>query len=204
MTQPRLQSPERSLLGAEQEAWLFERLEASQRDGIAWRFLGQQVPFASWAAKGAAGHPDKWDGYVASRTRLLDEIATEGIADVVILTGDVHSSWAFDVPRDPYAAAYDPATASGSLAIELITPAISSSSLGSFEGVRERYAETWSKLPTLASASSTTAATSWSTSTASGTRGMVVRREGGAAHRRRAGSPRALVSRRGSHHLEPA
>ncbi len=199
-----MQRPQRSLLGAEQEAWLFERLVASQRDGVAWRFLGQQVPFASWAAKGAAGHPDKWDGYVASRTRLLDEIETKGIDDVVILTGDVHSSWAFDVPRDPYAATYDPATGLGSLAVELITPAISSSTLGSFEGVRERYGETWSKLP-------------HARFSELDHRGYVVvdvdrqrmRAEWWFVEtvERRADGERlakALLSRRGSHHLEPA
>ncbi len=199
-----MQSPERSLLGAEQEAWLVAQLGASQRDGVAWRFLGQQVPFASWAAKGAAGHPDKWDGYVASRTRLLDEIAAQGIEDVVVLTGDVHSSWAFEVPRDPYAAAYDPASGRGSLAVELITPAISSSTLGSFEGVRERYAEAWSKLPharfmdldhrgyvVVDVDRERMRAEWWFVDT-------VERRADGER------LARALVSRRGSHQLEPA
>jgi hypothetical protein len=44
---------------------------------------------------------------------------------VAILTGDIHSSWAFDVPRSPLRG-YSGTTGEGSLAVELVTPAISS------------------------------------------------------------------------------
>ena len=47
--------------------------------------------------------------------------------DVVVLTGDIHSSWAMDLTEMPYdAAMYDPATGEGSLAVEFVTPAITS------------------------------------------------------------------------------
>jgi alkaline phosphatase D len=52
-------------------------------------------------------------------------IAGEKISDVVILTGDLHSSWAFDVARDPWRG-YDARSGAGSVAVELVTPAISS------------------------------------------------------------------------------
>jgi alkaline phosphatase D len=42
-----------------------------------------------------------------------------------VLTGDVHSSWAMDVPRSPWSS-YDARTGEGSLAVEFSTPAISS------------------------------------------------------------------------------
>ena len=64
--------------------------------------------------------------YNAERTlrRTWDEIPHD-VVDVVILTGDVHSSWAMDVPRSPWSG-YRAATGEGSLAVELSTPAISS------------------------------------------------------------------------------
>lgn len=43
-----------------------------------------------------------------------------------MLTGDIHSSWAMDLPYDPFDAAYDPDTGAGSLAVELVAPGISS------------------------------------------------------------------------------
>lgn len=47
-----------------------------------------------------------------------------------MLTGDIHSSWAFDLPLDPTdEVAYDPATGMGSLAVELVVTAISSPGL---------------------------------------------------------------------------
>jgi alkaline phosphatase D len=44
-----------------------------------------------------------------------------------VLTGDIHSSWAMDLTESPYdAAMYDPATGEGSLAVEFVTPAVTS------------------------------------------------------------------------------
>ena len=132
--------PTRSLLGAPQEVWLMDQLTRSAADEIRWRVLGQQVLFSPLALPGALPNPDAWDGYPASRTRLLDHLEAHGIGDVVVLTGDIHSSWAFDVARDPFdAAAYDPATGAGSLAVEFVAPAISSSALGTFPRAVEAY-----------------------------------------------------------------
>jgi alkaline phosphatase D len=123
--------PGRSLLGAEQEGWLFAELGASTRRGARWRFLGQQVTFAQFLGdppvRGCLRSVDKWSAYGASRTRLLDAIEIGAIDNVVILTGDAHSSWAVDVARDPFdAGAYDPVNGRGSLAIELIAPGVTS------------------------------------------------------------------------------
>ncbi len=68
---------------------------------------------------------DQWDGYPAQRDRVLDFIERERIRNVVILSGDAHSSWGFDVPRYPWHS-YQPASGAGSLAVELVTPAVSS------------------------------------------------------------------------------
>jgi alkaline phosphatase D len=121
-----LQDPERSLLGRDQEAWLAATLRQSQRDGTAWRVLGQQVMLAPLrASDGGVANPDAWDGYPGSRERLLSSLASGGVSDVICLTGDVHSSWALEVPRDPYAGS---ASGGGSpaLAVEFTTPGITS------------------------------------------------------------------------------
>jgi alkaline phosphatase D len=68
---------------------------------------------------------DAWDGYQAQRDRVLDFIEREKVRNLVILTGDAHSSWGLDVPRNPWNG-YRSATGEGSLAVELVTPAISS------------------------------------------------------------------------------
>jgi len=128
-----IRDPERTMLGAEQEAWLHRQLSRSKADGTAWRILGQQVPMATLLDEdGEIFLTDKWDGYAATRTRLFDHLEREGIGDLVVLTGDVHSSWAVDLPRDPFDGSYDPQTGRGALGVELVTPAVSS------PGVRER------------------------------------------------------------------
>ena len=133
-----LSDTRRSLLGATQEAWLFDELRSSRRSGATWRLLGQQVLFAPVSPPGVAvQNVDVWDGYPAARRRLLDFIAEEKIRDVAMLTGDIHSSWAIDLPRDVWKG-YDARTGSGSLAVELVTPAISSPPLFSIAGIRER------------------------------------------------------------------
>jgi alkaline phosphatase D len=118
--------PKRSLLGAAQEQWLVDELSASQRAGVTWRLLGQQVMFAHMSHPGATtGSTDTWDGYRPARQRLLDVIHAQKMSNVVVLTGDVHSSWAYDVPLNPWAG-YDAGTGRGSVAVEFIAPAVTS------------------------------------------------------------------------------
>lgn len=125
--------PERSLLGAEQEAWLLDALRGSHARGARWRLLGQQVMFGqlSDAAEGCITHPDQWDGYSQSRARVLALLRDEALDNVIILTGDAHSSWALDIADDPFdAAMYDGETGEGSRAVELVAPAVSSPAAG--------------------------------------------------------------------------
>jgi alkaline phosphatase D len=147
-----LADPARSLLGAAQERWLFERLSASQREGVAWRVLGQQVLFGQVrTAEGTIRNPDAWDGYPAARARVFEHLSRAAIRDVVVLTGDVHSSWALDLAPDPFdAAAYDPASGRGALAVEFVTPAVSSAPPGRDPAdARAREAEYAARLPHL-------------------------------------------------------
>jgi alkaline phosphatase D len=132
---------DRMLLGAEQERWLFERIDESRG---AWRILGQQIVFAPWARPPRLPNADAWDGYPAARARVLDRIESSGTRDWVVMTGDVHSSWALEVPRN----AFDRGAAN-SLAIELVAPAISSFPLAKFPNARERFAASLEELPHL-------------------------------------------------------
>ena len=124
-----LADPARRVLGAAQEAWFYDTMRASGRDGLAWRLVGQQVLFSPIVP---AGRPvmftDVWDAYRAERGRIVDFLEAERARNVAILTGDLHSSWAFDVPRNPWGG-YRPQTGAGSLAVELVCPAISSPGL---------------------------------------------------------------------------
>ena len=132
-----LMDARRTMLGAEQESWLFEELRQSQRAGTAWRLLGQQVLFSPISPPGfPAFNTDVWDGYPAARERVFDFLAREKIRDVTVLTGDLHSSWALDVPRAWKG--YDARTGSGSLAVELVTPAISSPPFFADKVLKER------------------------------------------------------------------
>jgi phosphodiesterase/alkaline phosphatase D-like protein len=50
---------------------------------------------------GVGVNPGQWDGYPEERERLLRLLADEGIRDVVVLTGDIHSSWASELTVEP-------------------------------------------------------------------------------------------------------
>jgi alkaline phosphatase D len=124
--QPRLatsfRDPGRELLGTDQEAFVAETLGQSVRDDVPWRIIGQQVMVAPLTVGGQVVNPDQWDGYPVARARFLDVLEESG--DCVVLTGDIHSSWALDIPRDP--ASYDPVTGAGSVAVEIVAPGVTS------------------------------------------------------------------------------
>ena len=133
-----LGNPGRSMLGATQESWFLDTMRASGRAGTGWRLVGQQVVFAPITPPGLPVlQVDNWDGYPVARRRILEALAAGRIGNVVVLTGDIHSSWANDVPRDPLFG-YQAATGAGSLAVEIVTPAISSPPLFSIAGIREQ------------------------------------------------------------------
>jgi alkaline phosphatase D len=93
-------SPTATMTGAVQEAWLKRGLD---RSDATWNVLAQQVMFTKWNIQRGAGAPvpiynmDAWDGYVAARQRLLDFLAERNPANPVILSGDIHSSFAANI-----------------------------------------------------------------------------------------------------------
>ncbi|KAL6757070.1 PhoD-like phosphatase-domain-containing protein [Haematococcus lacustris] len=56
----------------------------------------------AWRFTNGIINTDGWDGYAAERERILDTIKQHAIDNVVVLTGDVHSSFAMDVPREQF------------------------------------------------------------------------------------------------------
>lgn len=131
--------PSRHLLGHEQEKWLFDQLQSSDGRGARWHMIGQQVMLSpltlgtlpdnpNWHIGGGAQlNYDQWDGYEVSRRRLLGRLEAMGLNNAVVLTGDIHSSWAMDVAMDPgNPLSYDRFSGEGSLAVEFVTPAVTS------------------------------------------------------------------------------
>ena len=145
-----IESPSRQLLGAEQEGWLAEQMVTASRDNAVWTLLGQQVMFAPQTPSGLrAGNPDSWDGYRASRARVFDMIDRARLDNLAVLTGDVHSSWAFDLPRDPFRG-YDKATGKGSIGVEFAGTSVSSpSNLGRGPEGRKQLADAMAARPHL-------------------------------------------------------
>ncbi len=130
MNRDAINDPERSILGFDQEEWLREQLlESSAR----WKVIGQQVILSQWKITpeplseggGNVGNNDSWDGYDSSRMRFFETLRSNAIDDVIVLTGDVHSSWAMELTEDPNnPEAYDPQTGDGSLGVEFVAPGI--------------------------------------------------------------------------------
>lgn len=93
--------PGRSMLGAEQEKWLFEQLATAR---ATWTVLGQQVP--TFARDTASANPatrfsmDKWDGYTASRQRLYTHLKDTRAPNPIVLSGDVHVHFGADLKLD--------------------------------------------------------------------------------------------------------
>lgn len=91
----------RSILGADQEKWLADELDDSTST---WNVLANPVMFAGLNI-GTVDEPeftrDMWDGYPASRRRVLRAIQDSGVSNPVTVTGDWHASFVLDVAAEP-------------------------------------------------------------------------------------------------------
>lgn len=96
-----LVDPRRSLLGAAQERWLADGWDLERP----WNLVAQQTLMArfSWtdpAQGGGTYWTDGWDGYAASRQRLLQGVAERRLPGAVVLGGDVHAHYVADLKVD--------------------------------------------------------------------------------------------------------
>jgi alkaline phosphatase D len=126
----------RTMLGAEQEQWLFDQLGTVKAK---WTVLGQQVP--TFARDLAGSNPqgrfsmDKWDGYTVARQRLYERLRETKAPNPVVLSGDVHVHYGADLKRDFHD------EASEAIGVELTNSSITSGSdgtevAGNWEAVR--------------------------------------------------------------------
>jgi alkaline phosphatase D len=102
-----------------------------QQSKARWRILGNQVILSSLDnSKVFPKNPkfmDMWDGYPAERNRLFRFFEGQNMKNIVVVTGDCHTSWVMDLtraPQDP--SQYDKKTAKGVIGIEFTTPSITS------------------------------------------------------------------------------
>lgn len=110
----------RKLLGTLQKNWLkTQLLDTMSR----YKIICNQVMFAPLEVFGIPVNADQWDGYNADRQDLEDHIRTNNLKNVVILTGDIHTSWANDVPGP----GYNSSTGANSLCTEFVTTSVTSS-----------------------------------------------------------------------------
>lgn len=140
-----LADPARTVLGGTQHTFLETELRRSSAAGIPWQVIGQQVimgrkeipqvaddafagevpdRYRMLRERGQMGLPlnlDAWDGYPADRERVL-ELFRRHANNAVVLAGDTHSSWAFDLHNDSGEA----------VAVEFGTPSVSSPGFETF------------------------------------------------------------------------
>jgi alkaline phosphatase D len=122
--------PNRTMLGAAQEAWLANGLATST---ATWDVIGNQVVMSQLDRDPGPGKTlqmDSWDGYAADRGRVLQMMAAGGAGgralNPVVFTGDVHRNYASDLYVD-----FDATSTSSPIGVELIATSISSTGDGS-------------------------------------------------------------------------
>ncbi len=125
--------PRATLLGAEQRAWLHQRLVTSS---ARWNVLAQQV-MMGMVGVDRDGVPtysmDQWPGYAHERMALVRFLAERRVPNPVVLTGDIHSNWANELRID------DRRNESEVVASEFVATSLSSG--GNGVAVPERYDE---------------------------------------------------------------
>ena len=131
-----LNSTKRNLLGAEQLAWIKNKVSSENFD---WTILGQQVlmtklkfpdlskmlkkedvpsflkPYLKFIGLGIPSNLDAWDGYPAERNKLYD-VMEESNTDFISLAGDTHNAWVSELTN----------SSGQKIGIELGAPSVSS------------------------------------------------------------------------------
>ena len=132
ITEENLMDDSRTLLGETQKDWLIDALDNSTAQ---WKLIGNQVLFTPFYYQDFINVSplvtdlvaDIWEGYPIERNEIITHIASNDIDNVIVLTGDIHASFANDVPADPIdKTAYNSETGAGSAFVEFVTPSISS------------------------------------------------------------------------------
>lgn len=119
---PSLMDSSRTMLGQMQLDWMLDNLKNSTAQ---WKIIGNQVIYSylDWGHTTFHKNLDSWDGYPIEQQKIADVI--KGMENVVFITGDTHTAWAFEVTNKPFDE-YDQNTAEGAFAIEFGTTSINS------------------------------------------------------------------------------
>lgn len=117
--------PNHKLIGPEQMAWLETEMKNS---GAQWKIIAQQVMVTNLVIPifNLPLNSDQWDGYNAERKAFYDIILNNNIQNVVVLTGDIHTAWANDLPYE--LKNYRKGPNRGSVGVEFVTTSVTSSS----------------------------------------------------------------------------
>lgn len=155
VTETEINNPDRRMISPTQQAFVQNALSCSQ---ACWKVILQQVMLMQWRIpslpEGLAGQPDiplvlltpggntvngdAWDGYTAERDRLFSFLRAKDITDVVVLTGDIHTTWAAELtdhPNDLGPGGYDvtgligPPVYPRNLGVEFVCPSVTSDNL---------------------------------------------------------------------------
>lgn len=100
-----LEDPQRTMLGREQEAWLYAELAASD---ARWNVIAQQTllsPMDNLAGAGRTVWTDGWDGYPHSQRALIEALARPGLSNPLVIGGDIHANLVANVQSDPWGTA---------------------------------------------------------------------------------------------------
>lgn len=101
VTDPELNDTSRKIISETQFDWVLNRMDTTSAQ---WKMLGQQVMVGPLRIKPFPFGPtyvvnlDQWDGFPAQRQRFFDSAFAKNIDNIVVLTGDIHTSWANDLP----------------------------------------------------------------------------------------------------------
>lgn len=124
------------MLGTAQEQWVVDTL----REGTSiWSVIANQTVMTDIRLGDAILNYDQWDGYAPSRDRILGGLRDADLANLVVLTGDIHLAGvgALTASRD----------ASEVIGVEFVTTSISSNG-----NVPEGYEDLFIALPTIVDA----------------------------------------------------
>jgi alkaline phosphatase D len=102
----------RTILGPSQFNWLKNELSTTTQP---WKIIGNQVMIGAVEIFGTPVNTDSWDGYPAERQKLFDHLTSNNIENMVVLTGDIHTSWAVDLKNG-----------NNPVGVEMVTPSVTS------------------------------------------------------------------------------
>ncbi len=114
--------PTRHMMGPAERAWFFQQLDDTS---TRWKIIGNQVMFAPLQIFGQPVNADQWDGYNYERGLIENHILNTPVKNVVMLTGDIHTSWCNDVPGPNYVSS----TGAGSVCVEFVGSSVTSFNL---------------------------------------------------------------------------